>query len=210
MKKDSFTKTEVKKRGWTDTLIRDFLGEPDEEKEQRYYSTKIKLFKIDRVKKAESTKEFKEAYEKSLKRKKSAKKAIATKREKAIKKLDELSYRIGKILSKEQIERNALDHYNQQKLLRSYEREEYDFFEIKTFKDFNGSEEEYENFLKRICVNYLRHMETKYDNNLSRIDADLGGKVGIREVKIKQRNKILDIIAENYPYLAEEAQKQKW
>ena len=208
MKNDSFTKTDLKERGWTDALIRDYLGDPDEEKKHHSYNSYIKLYKIERVEKVESTEGFEEAYEKSLKRRKSAKKAVDTKLKKAKQLLDELDYTLEKKLKKDTLIKVALEHYNLQKNYYA-ERNGGDHIPINSQADFNGTEKEYDKFIKRICVNYLRHDRSEYDFNHLKIDSELKGKVGVHEIRRLQRNKILELIQEKYPWLEDEAEEQK-
>jgi hypothetical protein len=63
-------------------------------------------------------------------------------------------------------------------------------------------------FLERIQVNYIRHELTDYDYELENI----AGKVGVLEARDIIRDKILDAISDNYPYLqgAVDSQRQRY
>src|ERR1035438_4311183 len=78
------SKAKLKARGWTEGLIRRFLGKPDKEKPNpRYASAKpMKLYKTQRVDKAESSSEFQEAQSSLKISREAAKKAVETKRQK--------------------------------------------------------------------------------------------------------------------------------
>lgn len=57
---------------------------------------------------------------------------------------------------------------------------------------------------ERICVNYLRHCETSYEQKLGRIFGKTGGRDAYYEIK----DKILDEISSKYPWLMEECFRQ--
>ena len=59
-------------------------------------------------------------------------------------------------------------------------------------------------FLSRIMVNYIRHNLTSYEDLLE----ELRGKEGKYEAYTKLKNKILEKIAEVYPELKEECNRQ--
>ena len=60
-------------------------------------------------------------------------------------------------------------------------------------------------FLERICVNYLRHCLTKYEDHLDR----MSGKVGFGEGYEEIRRKIFAKISERYEWLADECKRQQ-
>jgi hypothetical protein len=60
-------------------------------------------------------------------------------------------------------------------------------------------------FLQRICVNYLRHEKTTYEDHLYEIH----GRVGVLEAYFSIKDKVLDAIAKAYPWLVEECNRQK-
>lgn len=77
-----YAQSELKdERGWTDALVRKFLGQPDELKTNPYYkkAPKMKLYSLARIEKAEQTQEFKLALEKAKVRKKGAQMGLVTK-----------------------------------------------------------------------------------------------------------------------------------
>ena len=75
MNKDSHLYLDVdalKERGWTDTLIKRFLGEPDRWATVSHWAnfTGKRTYFLERVQFAEESSEFKESYLKSLRRRK--------------------------------------------------------------------------------------------------------------------------------------------
>lgn len=64
-----------------------------------------------------------------------------------------------------------------------------------------------EAFLKRICVNFLRHRHTTYDKILH--EGLKCKKLDENALVIKLSNKVLDAIAKSYPWLAEECINQR-
>ena len=66
------------KRGWTNTLIKHFLGEADRWESVAHWANFLgkKTFFLERIQVAEALPEFQEAFEKSIKRRKLSKKDI--------------------------------------------------------------------------------------------------------------------------------------
>lgn len=61
------------------------------------------------------------------------------------------------------------------------------------------------NFTNTFFVNYLRHCLTPYEDQLEKNT----GKVGVDEAYAVLKNRILDAIQEQYPWLAEACQRQQ-
>ena len=59
-------------------------------------------------------------------------------------------------------------------------------------------------FLERITVNYVRHRLTSYDRNLERVAGQIGVALAITAI----RKRIYAAIAETYPHLAPECERQ--
>ena len=77
---------QIKKRGWTNALIRDFLKDERPEshlnpKNERF--ARMKLYKLKRIEEIEQTEEFQRAFAKSQKRSVISKATHARKRERA-------------------------------------------------------------------------------------------------------------------------------
>lgn len=181
------------KRGWTDTLIAQYLIKHDLQKPNpRYRSAPpMKLYLLARVERIEATPEFQEAREKASRRKQSSQKAVSTKRSRTLRYVEEQVDIKVPHLSNQELIRRACDNYNDRKL-------DYDYIE-----DF-ASESSDPLFLQRIMVNYLRHKMTEYEQHLDEVK----GRVGIQEAYLGIRKKVLDAIAGVYPWLAEECERQ--
>ena len=97
---------------------------------------------------------------------------------------------VVRVVAEEQVVRDACANYN------SAERRERD--------ENDASEHSDPDFLDRITVNYIRHDLTEYENCL----ADVKGKPGENEAHRIIRERVLDEIADNYPWLAGECSRQ--
>jgi len=198
VKKTHYTKSIlIKERGWTEKAIKLFLGDHDKEKPNPYYSSAspMKLYLIERVKKKEQSKEFKDF--KNNSKKNGSKKAIATKK----KQITELITGLNIKIQKEKfsvIRKKAIQSYNQFKEDISFKGRNPSFEFQKA--DLKSNKE----FLNRIIVNYIRHKSTKYDYKLQKIF----GKVGKQEAYKLLNKKIYDKISEVYPQLKEECNNQ--
>lgn len=172
----------LKERGWTETTIRKFLGEPDKTTVNPHYRSgpMCRLYLEDRVLAIESTPEWQEAKARSDKRKISSAKATATKTEKL---LSEYIPRlqVDQALSKlplENIQEYAIESYNE-------------------WNWGNGRRADKcsdKDFLERITKNFIRHELTNYDELLE----DVQGKTGKNKFYDIIRSKISDAIFERF------------
>ncbi len=199
-KKETYlTKTELKSRGWTDSIIRKMDLIPDMTKQNPVYKSapEMKLYLTEKIKNLENTEKFIGLIEKSKKRKKSSIKGVETKRNKTINYVNSLKIVIPKI-SLEELKKCAIDHYNSFLLIKE-ERNIYKDYSTVFYncKDFD--------FLNRIQVNYIRHELTDYEEKLR----NLFGKVGKSKAYKLLKCKILDEISKQYPMLKEECYRQK-
>ena len=85
-KPEYLSKPKLKERGWTDGMVRKFLGEPDATRPNPHYkcAAPMGLYDVKRVEKVERSAKFKAEMEKLAGRKQSAQKAVKTKMQKAI------------------------------------------------------------------------------------------------------------------------------
>jgi len=189
---DYFNKTQLKERNWTDTAINKFLLFPDGEKINPVCRSapKMKLYLQDRVFRIENSEDFRRWLNKSFDRKKSAQKAVLSKKESLIQQVNNWTIDVSEH-SYVDILKLTVDNYN----------------------EFKTSIEDYESiatinsdkmFLNRIVVNFLRHQLTEYDNRLH----EIAGKTGIRKAYLILNRKIYDKIAEIYPEYKEECIRQ--
>ncbi len=195
------TAATIKNRGWTESMIKLFLPEPDLFVTNPVYRSgpKMRLYLLSRVEEIEKTDAFLAAAANSEKRKKSARKAVDTKLKKLKQYIDNMDIKVP-VIDLKKLFRKACQHHNHQK-----NQMQYSFPSI--YADFIPANLKYsdENFLFRISVNYLRHQLTRYENELKKIV----GKTGASEGYIEIKRKVLDAIAQAYPDLAEECQRQQ-
>lgn len=183
---DQWTKTDLKTRGWTDSLIRRFLPEPDSYGYSRYgYSC---LYSASKVQSIESSTEFAEARAKAKVRQLAAKKAVKTKRRQTRTMVADIKLTVPQ-LEEAELVAQACQNYNSLGVRRG--REE-------------ASSQSDEAFLKRISVNYLRHRLSPYEEYLE----SLYGRVGRKSAYGPIKQKVLRAIADAYPYLAAECRNQ--
>ena len=196
---DYLTKTTIKKdRGWTEGAILKFLGEPDKLGSNPYSSkTPSHLYLLSRVKKAERTKKFKEWKKKSATRRNAARKAANTRKEKTLRKVRS---RLGEIqlhpqargLSKKRLRKLAVASYEDLEMERNWDEPRI------VDKDAPAS------FIHRIEVNFLRHEATMYDAELE----EYAGSTGVREAVDMVRERVYEVIADEYPHLKKECERQ--
>lgn len=180
MEKEYITLTDLKERGWTDSIIKKMEIVHDKEKPNPYYrsSSPMKLFSLDRVLELESTKKFETLYRKSQERKKVAQKAVDTK----IKNMMEIAESFRIELSgygKEDIFQMAVDHYNNHHFPNKY---------IPTWKSLN------EDTLLRITTNMVRHTMCDYDSILYQHK----GRVGIQQLHDIMKSVAEEVVRDKY------------
>lgn len=196
-KQEYYSKSTLKIRGWTDKAIELFLKQHDKEGRNPYYSSAspVKLYLITRVEDAEKTKVFKEFQEKSKKRKEGSKQAVVTKKENMYSYINNINIDIEKE-DYNTILKEAINSYNDFKQEIVWDNVDFEFQKASINSE--------KSFLKRILVNYIRHQLTNYDIEIETIF----GKVGKSEAYKILNKKIYTKIAEIYPPLKEECNKQ--
>lgn len=184
----------LKERGWTDTLIKRFLPEPDLTRPNPHHaqSPPMRLYSKDRVESVEQTPEFQAAFAVAQRRRQSARKAVETKRTSTRTQVESITFSLIGI-PRNHLTRRACKHYNK--------RNNISRFSDRSPATLRSSPE----FLDRITVNYLRHHETEYEGHL----ASVSGKVGVRESYYMIVTRVLDAIAVAYPWLADECLRQR-
>ncbi len=181
--------SDLKKRGWTAALIARFLGAPDELRTNPHYSSArpMRLYKIERVEQVESSVEFRQAQDSRKGKIKASQKALATKKQRIAEYIATVEIKVPE-LAKEELIRRACDNYN-----------------AWTNGDSWASEHSSQEFLERICVNYLRHCLTEYETHLRKV----AGKVGARDAYRMIKTKVLKAIGDKCDWLAEECGLQE-
>ena len=187
------TKTGLKERGWTDTMIRDFLADPDKYGQNPYYRSgaDIQYYALSRIEAAEQSQAWQERSEAARRRRSAAEKATQTKTQRLIDSLEEKEKIDVPIMDKDRLIKFACDSYNDFQMSRGN-------YEMSASKNSTHA------FLERLMVNYLRHELSDYEYELY----EVRGKVGKRKAYEFINNKVYEAIIEAYPYLSEECQRQ--
>lgn len=190
-KQENITHTGLKARGWTEAMIKQYLGEPDELKPNPHYknAAPMRLYSLKRVEKVEKSKKFIEAKSAADRRKESAAKGVATKVEKAIQYAKTVKIEIP-IINYDTLVKHACRHYNDWNECDRNGMPNLDFIPA----DPKHSDPE---FLHRITINYLRHECTSYDDELDK----LFGKTGTHEAHQILQRRINKEIRTTYPQL---------
>jgi hypothetical protein len=193
------TKSRLKsERGWTDLLLKLFLPNPDLIKPNPNYKSgpPMQLFNLERIEAVEQTEEFKTQQTATVKRKDAAKKGVETKLEQLRRYVNTILIKVP-ALPRQQLIKQACEHYNDMQAEREAEGRS-----VSGMVADSNSEPK---FIERICVNYLRHCLTKYEQILD----DISGRVGFGEGYEEIRRKIFSKISEKHGWLAEECKRQQ-
>lgn len=177
----------LRARGWTDAAVRNFLGEADDLRDNpkyRHAGAPMKLYFRVRVEAAEATPAWTAWKDGSAVRKSAARAAVATKEAELAEAIEEWSPTI-RVWERDKVVKAAIDAYN----AWNEGREKY------------ATEHSDPQFLERITVNFIRHELTEYDFKFR-------GRVGITSQHEDVRDKVLEKIAELYPWLEDECWRQ--
>ena len=196
-KQEYISKSGLKLRGWTDVAIERFLGTHDKEAENPHYkpAPPMKLYLLTRVESIEASHDYLCFKTKSKSRQESSQKALTTKRHNLLRKVAKMEIFIQR-KHIEEIFEDAVESYNNFKSNMACEREDFDYVPA----SINSDKE----FLHRITVNFLRHRCSPYETILDRIS----GKVGKQEAYALLNQKIFQKIAEIFPELQDECDRQ--
>jgi len=205
-KPDTFTKSQLKDRGWTDGAIKKFLGDCDATGINRYTRKKpILLWYQERVLKAEESEEFKAWQEKtgSTRKKQSERmfEIAQQKKQEIIAFVDNLAIEVPSIPYPDLI-RNSCHHYNEYKQYIAMERGQYD-------ADLNLANEDSDPyFLYRITCNYIRHQMTSYDYMLSALFGQTGKEIAYERLKKRVMGEINKVYSDLLRFLLERKQEK--
>lgn len=190
---DYIPKSELKERGWTDSMIKKLNLKPDTSKRNPMYPTAappMKLYSREKIEQIEKTPEFEELYEKSLKRKKSAQKAVETKKEKLLEFAENVKIKV-KYIEEPQLTDLAIQSFNNWHFLHD---------DVPP-----ASRNSDEVFLDRIRNNFIRHELTNYD----RIIAHIRGQIGKHEAYQLIKERVMERIDEEWNRKKTEQEKNK-
>ena len=187
MEQAFITKTQLKERGWTDSLIKRFLVEPDKRKPNFRYGgdSEIHLYCLERVTTIEVCERFKAEKSKSNTRSEKSKSIKDQMKIATVEAAESLIVNI-EIVDKNNLLKLAIENYNERNWSKS------------------ASVNDSEAFLDRIVVNYIRHCLTTYDFDLQRFKK----KVGVRLAERKIRYRVFEKIKEVYPEYQNECDRQ--
>lgn len=201
LKQTHYSHSDLKNNGWTDSLIKKFLGDPDETADNPIYKTAapMRFYLKSRVEEAEKNPAFVEMQQKSQQRSKIAKQVAERKKEELLEWVHSLNIEVADFPNEDKLFRAAVKHYNQHKEQFLFFNPYYfDFVPIKKWQDCE------KDFLYRITVNFLRHECSCYEERLE----EIYGKVGVNLAYFEIKSKVLESIAKKYPFLEEECKRQ--
>lgn len=198
-----YNKTELKERGWTETAITKFLGNPDRKgKNRKGRKGKVSLYFKERVHHAEQTPNFKEWKLKSAARSQASLAAAEKKRQET---LTKVSSRLDSIDLKDEykhLTRQELRHQASESFLAIEKRREERSRGKYVAEQITSRRTDA--FFDRIEANYLRHEGTVYDAELK----EYFNATGVGQAIDMVREKIYNTIASYYPHLEGECEKQ--
>lgn len=193
----------LKERGWTDGAVKRFLGEPDVLVPNPNYRSgpKMRLYDLPRVECTEQSEAWRAWRDQTKARREKASvrqiKRMSASRAALTAQINAVKIRIPR-LAQEELFRVAVDNRNAQAEWHAAERGHFDHADASVSSADTAA-------LQRWAVNYLRHVETDYDWLLDSVT----GRVGVVEARLLIRERVLDAIAGQYPYLAAECARQK-
>lgn len=188
---DLITLAALRDRGWTPAMVKNFLGAPDQTKQNPHYASAapMKLYALSRVEAVEATEEFRAARDLACRRQATAKAAAKRRADELLAAIDSMPVNV-KRLDAEKLLSAAIDNYNS--LPRTIRRDGW------------ANRNSPPDFLARIQVNFIRHCLTTYELELDRVYSEVGAPRARRRIK----KKVLQAIAEAYPSLADECDRQ--
>lgn len=176
------------RNGWSKSVVVNLLGEPDLRKKIYGRSAPACLYCLDRVIAAESTPAFIDGKDILAKRKAAGVKAVKTKIDKLMSDIAKMSVVVQPV-NPRRLQQMAIDAYNDWNVLRD-----------------PASANSDEMFLQRICVNFIRHNLTEYDQALWAIAGKTGKDLAVTAI----RQKVFSAIATVYPKFKDECFRQMW
>lgn len=176
----------LERAGWTATLVGRLLGEPDQRKKVFGRSVPLALYAVARIEQAEIGAEFAQAQAFIANRKIAAAKALATKTAKLMAAIEAMRVSVAR-LSPAEVRRQAIESYN-----------------LHSRGDSFASNADDPAFLERITVNFIRHELSEYDVSLW----EVAGKTGIARAVAEIRRRVYSAIAQAYPSLSAECERQ--
>jgi len=188
--------TQLKERGWTAALVKNFLGPSDATKPNPYYhsAAPMHLYALARVEEVERRADWKKVQARVSARSEVSRAVAKRRAAELVKEAERLPISVTR-LPLDRLRRRAIASYNafHQEMLAARSQ---DYEPASAHSD--------PAFLGRITVNYIRHHLTEYDVHLE----EVAGQVGVSEAMATIRRRVYAEIAANYPEYAEECQRQ--
>jgi hypothetical protein len=186
------TLSELRKRGWTDSLVERFLPECQATMTNPHYKTgpRIKLYVVARVQAIEASAAFQAAAERAKPRREASKRAAVTRKSRLTELIDRIAV--------------AVPRFDWQTLIAKACKQ----YHVQATGPAPPTAREAEGRavrLERLAVDYLRHVIMLNH----RYVADRRGRLGVRLARTEFMRKVYDAIAETYPALKHECDRQR-
>ncbi|WP_234381776.1 hypothetical protein [Streptomyces dysideae] len=188
----------LRARGWTPAMVRQLLGEPDLMRSDPHFPTapKTRLYLVERVEAAERSEEFRAVAAAAARRSAGARAAALRRRRAVLARIAAEPVDMPRLAPRE-LAALAVEHRNR----RDEERASWRRGHVAAPATVASAEP---GALERWQVDYLRHRLTRYDELL----AELHGSTGRAAAEELLRRRVHAAIAEAYPELAQECERQ--
>lgn len=186
------TATQLRERGWTGKMVRELLGEPDARPPNRNYPDRapLRLYNLERVEEAERTDAFFELLDQSEARKDAVQKGKDAQRVRTLAEVEALDIQVP-VLELEDLVVRSIERYNAWV---------YEQGEDRPGITLRSTGED----VMRVVVHYLRFTTPGYQE----LRAKLLHRTGAREARRRLNERMFQAIAEAYPDLEEECERQ--
>jgi hypothetical protein len=183
---DHLTFTELRKRGWTPRLIKQFLPEPDKLAINPHHRTgpKVRLYLLSRIEQAESLSEYQTQLSIAQRRSNAGKNLAARKAGELLAAVEAVTIAVKRI-DLDELRRAAIEHWEDRKRERGC-------------YDADGRDAD-ESTIRRWMVNYVRHCLTNYDPMVN----GLVGQVGRAAAYDMLKDRTIEKIEWIYPELTQ-------
>ena len=187
----TFTKKELRERGWRPSMIRDLLGEPDATKRNPRYASAapMALYAVERVKTAEATEAFRSRLEQAeaahAARSQAARRVMETRRKAALEWADTVTIEVDWPASSSAAIKAGVENWQ----AWQFERGNYD-------ADGQSADTATK---RRWARNYLRHCATTYEEQLAALFGVVGKDDAYQLIKLR----VEEMIEQRFPDLAQ-------
>lgn len=193
----------LKARGWAKGAVKRFVGEPNALVPNPNYrlGPRMRLDDLPRVERTEQSKAWRTWQDQTTARREKASvrqiKRMSASRAALRAQINAVEVGVAR-LPQEKLFGVAVDNRNGQAEWHAAQRGHFEHADAGVSSADTAA-------LQRWAVNYLRHVETDYDWLLDSVT----GRVGVTEARLLIRERVLDAIAGQYPYLAAECARHK-